>query len=151
MPPLIRLKISYDKDTFRTLDIPATASLERLAKAIVDAYGFMFDHAFGFYNNLKDHYESTEFYTLFADMDKSLLFGDEGLEGKSVRQTQVGDVFKKDKEMLFLFDYGDDWFFHIQCLDENAPREKGKRYPKVIELKGKAPEQYPDYDDEEEG
>lgn len=103
-----------------------------------------------FYNNLEDHYESTEVYTLFADMDKSLLFDDEGLEGKSVRQTTVGDVFKKDKEMLFLFDYGDDWFFHIRCLDEDAPREKGKRYPKVIESKGKAPEQYPDYEEEDE-
>jgi hypothetical protein len=116
----------------------------------VDAYGFMFDHAFGFYNNLEDHDESTEIYTLFADIDKDDPMANEALDGKSVRQTAVGDVFSKDKEMLFLFDYGDDWFFHIQCLDEDAPREKGKRYPKVIESKGKAPEQYPDYEEEDE-
>jgi hypothetical protein len=153
MAKLIRLRASYDRKTWRTIDIPSTASLERLAGAIIDAYGFMLDHAFGFYNNIKEHYNSTEVYTLFADMKDGP--GHDPRDGQSVRNTKIGDVFATGKEMLFLFDYGDDWFFHLQCLDDDAPREKGKRYPKVIDSKGEAPEQYPsdeddDYDDEDE-
>ncbi|NEQ87896.1 MAG: plasmid pRiA4b ORF-3 family protein [Moorea sp. SIO2I5] len=71
------------------------------------------------------------------------------VEEKSVRKTKINQVFKKDKEMLFLFDYGDEWLFHILCLDDEVAREPRKRYPKLIDQKGEAPEQYPDYDDED--
>ena len=45
--------------------------------------------------------------------------------------------------MLFLFDYGDDWMFLVECKDLLDPTIKVK-YPKVIEMVGKAPEQYPE-------
>lgn len=125
----------------RTLDVKGDSSLEKLAEGIVDAYGFQMDHAFGFYNNLKDHYESDESYSLFADLEM-----DDPINGKSVKKTKVEEVFSKDKTMMFLFDYGDDWIFHVRCLSV-APAAKGVKYPCLIESKGKAPEQYPDYED----
>ena len=37
---------------YRDIELPSSGSLEDLAAAIVDAFGFDFDHAFGFYSNL---------------------------------------------------------------------------------------------------
>src|SRR3954451_20297430 len=51
---------------YRDIELPSSGSLEDLAAAIVNAFGF--DHAFGFYSNLKgDYYRSEERYELFAD------------------------------------------------------------------------------------
>ncbi|NES44642.1 hypothetical protein [Moorena sp. SIO2C4] len=147
MSTLFSLKVSCDLETYRTILIPGTASLYKLAETITKYYGFFFDHAFGFYNNIDNYYESTEVYTIFADSTDG--FGDPDRKEKSVRKTKVNQVFKKDKEMLFLFDYGDEWLFHILCLDDEVAREPRKRYPKLIDQKGEAPEQYPDYDEED--
>ncbi|MEK6747135.1 MAG: hypothetical protein AABY33_08925 [Pseudomonadota bacterium] len=126
----------------RALDISGNASLEKLAEAILDSYDFAMDHAFGFYNNLNNHYESDEAYSLFADFEM-----DDPIDSKSVKKTRVSSVFEKDKTMMFLFDYGDDWIFHVRCLSVGSP-EKGRKYPVIVESKGKAPEQYPDYEEE---
>jgi len=45
--------------------------------------------------------------------------------------------------MIFLFDYGDNWEFLVECCDI-IEAETEKRYPKVTKKEGKAPEQYPD-------
>ena len=142
MDTIFCLKVSLDTEIYRTIHIRGTASLEKLAEAITRYYGFFFDHAFGFYNNIDNYYNSTEIYTIFADMNDG--FGDTEGEGKSVRKIKVSDVFNQGKEMLFLFDYGDTWLFHIICLDDAIVREPRKRYPKLVEQKGIAPEQYPD-------
>ena len=148
MTTLFSLKVSIAPKIYRTIHIRGTASLEKLAEAITRYYGFCFDHAFGFYNNIDNYYDSTEIYTIFADMDGGK--GDSEGEGKSVRKTKVSQVFNKGKEMLFLFDYGDTWLFHILCLDDAIVLKPRKRYPKLIEEKGLAPEQYPDYDEEDD-
>ena len=128
----------------RTIDISGKSSLETLAESIISAYGFDMDHAFGFYNNLSHHYESDEAYSLFADMDL-----DAPSDGKSVRKNKVSTTFAPEKTMLFLFDYGDEWIFYVECLSVNAA-EKGTTYPAIVGSKGEAPEQYPTYDEEEE-
>lgn len=57
-------------------------------------------------------------------------------------RVKVQEVFTEiGKEMLFLYDYGDEWHFFIE-FTEKRPREKGERYPHVIERQGKAPHQY---------
>lgn len=49
----------------------------------------------------------------------------------------------------YLFDYGDEWEHDITVKKVIAldPKEK---YPKVLKITGKIPEQYPDYDEEDE-
>lgn len=51
--------------------------------------------------------------------------------------------------MMFLFDYGDEWLFLLECMKISDSIEK-IRYPRIIEKVGKEPKQYPDYDDEDE-
>jgi hypothetical protein len=55
---------------YRDIEIDSRKSLYDLAAAIVRAFGFDFDHAFGFFSKLTGHiYDSPVRYDLFADMD----------------------------------------------------------------------------------
>ncbi|AWR86119.1 hypothetical protein Mtai_v1c08750 [Meiothermus taiwanensis WR-220] len=217
----------------RLIAIKSDDTLYDLAEAIVKSFDFYFDHAFGFYDNLRNPFRSKVQYELFADeedeeigmgeaekayrqaleeardeiieqmyrvtlqamkdtllpripphlhkevermieeevedikartqADRELLkmFGldsggplpflqDEEPRPRSVKNTRISEAFTKLKQkMLFVFDYGDDWRFEVQLV-RTEPRQKGVRYPKVLERVGESPKQYPDYEDEDE-
>lgn len=137
------LRASFKPKVYRDIEIEGDKSLSALAEAIVMAFDFEFDHAFGYYSDLKDPYSRKgKRYELFADME------DGDSDAGSVERTTVAEVFgQPGNKMLFLFDYGDDWRFLIEtkALGEKVPKT---RYPRLVASVGKAPEQYPD--DEEE-
>ena len=130
---------------YRDIELPSSGSLEDLAAAIVSAFGFDFDHAFGFYSNLKgDYYRSEERYELFADLGQA----DEGVRG--VRRTRLSVAFPEvGKTMLFLFDYGDEWRFKVELI--GLGRKEKAVYPRVLKRVGEAPAQYPGLEEDEEG
>jgi len=128
---------------YRILAIPEGFTLYNLAEVIVDSFDFYFDHAFGFYNNIKRWRESTEGYELFADMGEKSKF-------KGVKRTKINKVFDKiKKKMLFLFDYGDEWYFIVELKGIESLEEDAK-YPLVVESVGKAPPQYEEMDEDYE-
>jgi hypothetical protein len=49
---IIRVALEHEKSIYRDIEIEASKSLYSLAEAIVAAFGFDFDHAFGFYSGL---------------------------------------------------------------------------------------------------
>ncbi len=126
-------------DWSANLQLPAIESLTTLAETIIKAVGFDFDHCYGFYDNPKRHWESTEEYTLFADIGEDAKPDDPGVES-----TRVDEAFKPGKTMLFLFDYGDDWFFQVTCTGEEESKPFKK--PKILSTSGQAPIQYPAYE-----
>ena len=95
---------------YRDFEIGAGSSLYDLALAIVTAFDFDFDHAFGFYSNLKRSiYDSPVAYELFFDM------GEGTGKAQSVKRTRAADGFAKiGHKMRFLFDYGDEWVFLVE-------------------------------------
>jgi hypothetical protein len=137
-------RVSLKPKVYRDIEIEGGKSLANLAEAIVTAFDFEFDHAFGFYSDLKDPYRKVgERYELFADME------DEETDAGSVERTRIAEVFGTvGKKMLMLFDYGDDWRFQVElrALGETAPQ---RRYPRLLSSAGEAPSQYPDLEDEE--
>lgn len=133
-----------DKKIVRRIEVLENINLYKLAEAIIGAYGFDFDHAFGFFNDISErYYDSEKKYELFTDME------DQGIEptgAKSVKKTKIGEAWEKPGDkMLFLFDYGDDWLFvaELKGFGEKQPKIK---YPCVLKSAGKAPEQYPDFE-----
>lgn len=136
-------KISVDNKIFRIIEIKGEKNLYDLASCIVKSFDFDMDHAFGFYNNIKDLYSSDEIYELFVDMDDC----EPNEKAQGVKKTKIYSVFEAKKKMVFLFDYGDEWIFLVECKGISEPLEKTK-YPRVIEKVGKSPEQYPDYSEE---
>jgi hypothetical protein len=128
---------------YRDIEIGSARSLYELAEAIIAAFGFSFDHAFGYYSNVTgDIYASALRYELFADLGP-------GHDAISVKRTPVGEAFLKPRQkMLFLFDYGDEWRFRVELRDRGA-RAGGRARATITGGAGKAPAQYPDPDDDE--
>jgi hypothetical protein len=114
-----------------------------LAESITSVFGFDFDHSFGFFSKLTGHiYQSPIRYELFADTDG-------GSSSRRVDRTTVKQAFPRiGSKMLFLFDYGDEWMFKVEVVRFGA---KGPKvgYPRTISTVGMAPQQYPDFEDDD--
>ena len=90
-PPLFSFRVQLGDDFTAQLRLSAQCTLYELAETVIKAVGFDFDHCFGFYNNLKDSYRSTEEYTLFADIGEEAKADDLGVEN-----TFIGEAFEPD-------------------------------------------------------
>jgi hypothetical protein len=136
-------RVSLKAKIYREIEIEGSGSLANLAEAIIGAFDFDFDHAFGFYSKLTGPYhQSPEQYELFADME------DTDSDAGSVERTKVSQAFAKTgKKMLFVFDYGDEWRFEVKLTTRGEKTPK-TRYPRMVAAVGEAPPQYPDADEE---
>ena len=146
---IFRASLQSRKSIYRDIEIEPTKSLYSLAKAIVASFDFDFDHAFGFYSGLTPTRLYREFpkYELFADM------GDAAPGILGVKKTKISRAFPVlGHTMMFLFDYGDEWLFRI-TLRATGSKVAGVRYPRTAAVRGDAPAQYsdPDEDDAEDG
>jgi hypothetical protein len=142
---IIKAALEGDAAVYRVIEIEASKSLYKLAEAIVSAFGFDFDHAFGFYSGHSDAaLRKHPRYELFADMGEA----DPGVLG--VKKTQVAQAFPAVKHsMMFLFDYGDEWRFRVR-LEGKGKKAAKARYPRIVASQGEAPPQYPDPDEAED-
>lgn len=142
---IFRANLASKASISRDIEIGASQSLYRLGEAIVSAFGFDFDHCFGFYTGLTDAtmFHAQPKYELFADMGEA----DPGV--LSVKKTKVAQAFPDvGHTMRFLFDYGDEWHFKVKLI-KTAKRAAKVRYPRVVASRGEAPEQYPMPDDDD--
>jgi hypothetical protein len=137
--PEYHFKIQFDRFSAE-LAVASDCSLYDLAKLIIKAVDFDFDHAFEFCDNLRDPDSSKERYTLFADIGE----GEPG--DSSVKKTPVSAVFRPRRKMVFHFDYGDDWYFLITCTAVKESTGE-RRLRKVLSTRGTPPEQYPAVDE----
>jgi Plasmid pRiA4b ORF-3-like protein len=142
---IFRVSLQHDPAILRDIEIPASRKLFDLAKAIVSAFDFDFDHAFGFYSKLTGAgvMEGHPKYELFADIG-------EETDAVSVKRTRVDEAFPAvGHKMLFLFDYGDDWRFVVEVVSVGKTDPKA-RYPKLLKKVGASPEQYQIWDNEDD-
>lgn len=135
----------FKDKVLRKIQIARTKSLYNFAKVITKVFNFYFDHCFGFYNNFQRYHDSTKAYEFFVDIGEEPLT----LITKGVKKTRIEQAFKNPGDkMLFLFDYGDCWYFAVE-LKEIKNAEKWDLKPVILESIGKAPLQYPPCEDEE--
>jgi hypothetical protein len=135
---------SDNKRVIRKIQIAGTKSLYSFARIITKAFGFYFDHCFGFYDTLKDRKNCKKAYELFVDI------GEEPTGGmaKGVKKVKISQAFENiGEKMMFLFDYGDGWQFNVE-LEEIRNAEKWDLKPIILESIGEAPLQYPPCEDE---
>jgi hypothetical protein len=143
---IFRVSLLDAAKIYRDFEIASSASLHDLAAAIVQAFDFDLDHAFGFYSGKTPGtlMQEAPKYELFADMD------DMETDALSVERTTVATAFPTPRhQMTFLFDYGDEWLFKV-VLTGTGQKAPKTRYPKVLATQGAAPKQYPNPDDLEE-
>lgn len=71
-------------------------------------------------------------------------------DSPTTEEVEIGDLpLVVGSIMEYVFDFGDHWEFQLQ-LEEIRADEVTSDYGEVIGTKGKAPEQYPNYDDEDD-
>ena len=129
------------RKVIRTVAISGKKSLYQFAGTIVRSFDFFFDHCFAFYGDVTCYKKSSqkEIYELFVDI------GEEPTapHAQGVKKVKVGKVFTTiGKTMRFLFDYGDNWHFDVE-LKEIRQAVEGEKLPRVLNVIGKAPAQYP--------
>ncbi|MCU0567737.1 MAG: plasmid pRiA4b ORF-3 family protein [Oculatellaceae cyanobacterium Prado106] len=118
---------------WRRIASPAECSLEDLAYAILNSYGFDDDHLYEF--SYKD--QRGLLCQICHPACEEPPFTDE---------VRVGDVvLPPGQAMQFRYDFGDNWKFKVE-LESLAPSDPKMKQCKLLERHGKAPEQYPSYD-----
>ena len=125
------------KTVWRKIAIPSSLTLYDLSSAILNAFDFANDHLHQFtYKNRQGMSQN-----ISHPACEEPPFSDEVL----IKDWQIN----KGDRITYVFDFGDWWEFNVvlESIDEPDPKIKKA---KVIDQKGKAPEQYPDYDDEDD-
>jgi hypothetical protein len=132
---------------WREIEIAANRTLAELGEAIPLAFAFDDPHLWSFFLSdcAWDHESEC---ALQSEPDP---FG--GPRARAARRTLIRDVpwpgASGKKEVLFLFDYGDEWHFGVKLMRQSPTVETGARYPRVVAQQGDAPPQHPDPDEEE--
>ena len=128
---------SFDEnseDWYRLIEIDEESNFVELHNIIQSAINFDDDHLYEFFiaNNCRSR--------------EKLRFDD---ENGGLWEYTIGEIFPlpKGKKLFYLFDYGDSWYFRIsKTRKKPMAKEKGIKYPRVVETVGENPEQYPDYE-----
>lgn len=127
-------KVALAKNLWRRIEISADHTLLDLHRAIQKAYSFDDDHLYSFFMDGKA-WSHERFISPYEE------------EGPWVDDVRIGELgLFIGQNILYLFDYGDEWHFRVE-LEEIRTEGLKPREPKIIEEKGKAPEQYGYYEE----
>lgn len=131
------ISVSAGTGCYRHIQISKGATLYRLHEAILEAFEFMDDHAHAFFMDNKTWSQYDAYYSMKMDGSERLT--------KSRKLEKLN--LKKGSQFKYVFDFGDEWRFQCKVLRE---LEENTKTPLVIREVGQSPEQYPEYEDEEE-
>ena len=126
-------KVTLD-DAWRTIAISGRNTLEDLHLAIQAAFDFDNDHLYSFSLDPKRLHPRKSYHSPN---------GEEAPFADSVRIGRLN--LYAGQKLLYVFDYGDWWEFSIEVVKITDKPHFGDS--KILEQKGKNPEQYPDYDE----
>jgi hypothetical protein len=130
-------KVSYTGGIWRKVVLSGKHTMNTLHDMILDAFDFDDDHLYSFFmDGVK---WSTDCITSPYDND-----------GQPVAtEIQIGEIgLEQGQRFLYLFDYGDEWTFVVEV--ENIQELDSVPFkPYLMEGKGKAPAQYPEYYEED--
>ena len=130
-------KVSLDKKTWRRIAISSTDVLDDLHDAIQKAFEFDNDHLYQF--SFRNHFGIEQ--RVPHPMCE---------EEFSTDEFEIKDLpLRIGEKMEYVFDFGDYWQFTVELEKIEPPNPKFKR-AKILESHGKAPEQYPDWEDDDE-
>ena len=137
------------RSVWREIEVAANQTLADLGTAIPLAFGFDDPHLWSFFLSGRPWDRQSE-YVLHSEPD---LF-EGGPRPRAAKRISIRDVplpgAAGKKEFLFLFDYGDEWYFGVKLMRLGPSVEPGVRYPRVVAQAGAAPPQYPEVEDEDE-
>lgn len=128
----------FSREVTRKIELKETQTLDDLHEAIISqSFGWDDPHMYSFHlDNIPYSKDMSKEYSRDPNPD---MFGE---EKPNSTKTKLKDLnLKKRQKLLFVFDFGDDHQFGINT-EGFGEIEKGKKYPYIIDQKGKAPKQY---------
>lgn len=130
-------KVSLGAKTWRRIGIPATLALDDLSYAILRAFDFDNDHLYQFsYRNR---------FGMSARIAHPYI-----KESPSTAEVAIGELpLRPGMSMEYLFDFGDNWQFDVK-LEGIDPADARVKKPKILEQRGTAPPQYPNFEEDED-
>jgi len=122
-------RVSLSGEVWRKIELSSGHTLLDFHNAIQDAYKFDSDHLYSFFMD-GIPWSDEKFTSPHED------------EGPHVNEVSIGELgLVKGQTFLYLFDYGDEWRFRVSLEEIQANKPHPKR-PRIVERKGKSPEQY---------
>jgi hypothetical protein len=135
------LSVSAGTGCYRHIQISEGATLLKLSSAILDSFEFYDDHLHSFFMNNRAWDQDAEYACRGGDLD------DDGVRGSSDKAKLLKFHLSKGDKFLYIFDYGDEWRFHIKVLrviDETT------KIPLVLKSVGAVSQYGYDEDDDED-
>jgi hypothetical protein len=122
-------KVSVSPGVWRKIQLSYLHTLLHLHEAIQDAFDFDDDHLYSFFMDAKRY-------------SRNVYESPNCKNGPYVDEMTIGELeLYEGQRILYLFDYGDSWEFNVvlEKIDNSGPVPLN---PKIVEKKGKSPEQY---------
>ena len=144
-----RVVYKLKRGVSREIDILGNQSFEKFARAIVKSMHWDYDHmhSFTIVGPRREPLDSAmvqpaqlEFFAPHWEDDPYPTY-----KSDSIRMCQID--YKKFPKLEFIFDFGDGHRFDItfRSVREDS-RKTREKYPAVVDQRGAAPEQYPNYE-----
>lgn len=131
------ISVSLGTGCYRHIQISANTTLYQLHKAILNAFDFDDDHQHAFFMDNR----------VWSPVDVYFSSKGNARDRLTKKYTLNKIALTVGQKFKYLFDFGDEWVFQCRVLRESEERTAA---PCVIRSVGEAPEQYPEYDDEED-
>lgn len=147
---VFKVALADRKSVWRRIAVRGNQTLDDLHGAIYDAFDRDDEHLYSFYfpkpgSKGRARIREAQEYTCGYAAEGP--FGDESdAKTTDAKLTSLG--LTPRRKFYYLFDFGDEWWHEITVEQTDAPAEKGK-YPRIVEMKGASPPQYPDPDEDD--
>jgi len=154
-----KVKLKHDKRVWRRVEILGSQTLDDLHGVIQEAYGFDDDHLYSYFmsgkawdhSDFEYHHPDAAPQTPVEERMRTMMSKIRGTYPEprlpATKMSIQSLNLKPKQRFLYLFDYGDEWQFEVEFIEEGT--SEGRHYPRIIDLKGESPQQYADYDEEE--
>ena len=150
---LIKVALMRNKRIYRNIEILENQTLADLHEMIFYAFDKYDEHLYSFFltrkptRSMRTIYDSPEYTHPMALQQGS---GFEFKKQYNAAESNIGNLGLKEKNKLYyLFDFGDEWWHELTVLKIQSAAEFEK-YPKLVKKAGESPDQYPDYEEEDE-
>jgi hypothetical protein len=144
----LRVRLMGDEELnriWRVIEISSMATLTALHQTIFQAFDREDDdHLWSFYFGKLGRPQMVEYArVLVNDEDEDDLVPPTRL-ARGVKLASL--PFSTEKQIHYLFDYGDKWWHKIEFVRE-FPAEAGVKYPRIVKRQGESPPQYEDFEE----
>ena len=127
----------------RTIDVQGSDTLDDLHWCIFEAFDREDPHCYQFELGGKKPMDRKA--TVFSIQDCA-----EGTRYHDAETTRIDSLaLHVGQDMLYWFDFGDDWWHRVTLVSVAPPDGKNMEYPYLVESKGESPPQYCDWDEDD--